>query len=54
MGPGTETLIEGTWDQAARQEVRSYRDPLPYEQNDRIIIHLRTYPLLVLTSSGDH
>ena len=27
MGPGTETLPEGTWDQAARQEVTSYRDP---------------------------
>ena len=28
MGPGTETPLEGTWDQAARQEVTSYRDPL--------------------------
>ena len=27
MGPGTDSL-EGTWDQASRQEVTSYRDPL--------------------------
>ena len=27
MGQGTETSLEGTWDQAARQEVTSYRDP---------------------------
>ena len=28
MGPETKTPLEGTWDQAARQEVTSYRDPL--------------------------
>ena len=27
MGPETETALEGTWDQAVRQEVTSYRDP---------------------------
>ena len=54
MGPGTEIPIERTWDQAARQEVRSYRDPLPCKQNDRIIIHLRTYPLPVLAHSDGH
>ena len=27
MGPGTQTPVEGTWDQAARQEVASHRDP---------------------------
>ena len=27
MGPGAETALEGTCDQAARQEVTSYRDP---------------------------
>ena len=37
MGPGTETTLpRGTWDQAARQEVASYRNHLspPSEQND--------------------
>ena len=30
MGPGTDTPPpEGTWDQAARQEVTSYRNPPP-------------------------
>ena len=29
MGPGTETPLEGTWDQAVRQEVTSCRTPLP-------------------------
>ena len=29
MGPGTETSLEGAMDQAARQEVTSYRDPIP-------------------------
>ena len=34
MGPETQTP-EGTWYQAARQEVTSYRDPLTLcEQND--------------------
>ena len=28
MGPETEIPLEGTWDQLARQEVTSYRDPL--------------------------
>ena len=27
MGPGIESPLEGTWNQAARQEVTSYRDP---------------------------
>ena len=27
MGPETETLLKGTWDQSSRQEVTSYRDP---------------------------
>ena len=27
MGPETQTPLEGTWDQAVRQEVTSYRDP---------------------------
>ena len=32
----TETTLEGTWDQAARQEVTSYRENLPpfREHND--------------------
>ena len=30
MGPGTETPTDGTWGQAVRQEVTSYRDPLPW------------------------
>ena len=30
MGPETETPLEGTWDQAARHEITSYRDPLPH------------------------
>ena len=29
MGPETEIPSEGTWDQAARQEVTSYKVPLP-------------------------
>ena len=29
MGPETKTPLEATWGQAARQEVTSYRDPLP-------------------------
>ena len=29
MGPETETTPEGTWDQAVRQEVTSYRNPHP-------------------------
>ena len=29
MGPETEIPLEGTWDQSARQEVTSYRDPSP-------------------------
>ena len=33
MAPGTEKPPEGTWDQAARQEVTSYRD-LPCGQTD--------------------
>ena len=32
MGPETETPLEGTWDQAAREEVTSYRDPLPVDR----------------------
>ena len=29
MGPERETPLEGTWDQVARQEVTTYREPLP-------------------------
>ena len=29
MGPETETSPQGTWNQAARQEVALYSDPLP-------------------------
>ena len=30
MGPETETILEGAWDQAVRQEVTVYRDPPPH------------------------
>ena len=33
--PGQRPPLEGTWEQAARQEMTSYRDPLPCELNDR-------------------
>ena len=35
MGQGTETPLEGTWDQAARQEVISYKDIPPPPSVDR-------------------
>ena len=31
MRPGTETPLEGTWDQTAKQELTSYRD-LPMDR----------------------
>ena len=35
MGLETETLLEGTWDQAARQEVTYYRNPPCERMTDR-------------------
>ena len=43
MGPETETLpLEGTWDQAARQEVTLHRDPHPTDRTRMHSSRMRT------------
>ena len=52
MGPGTENPLEWTWDQAARQEVASYRDLPPPPQVNRMTDASENIPLPQTSFAG--